>query len=125
MKTASVSPPFHYWSQCQSILTYPSIILSQAKNLKKDEPDLSLCKDQVRFINTTILPQHVYFRTGVPFQIIQSRGMLGISTGELDCDYYDYMNKKEELSNLYRGEYMSQYSFAEFTNANLFKKLNS
>lgn len=57
--------------------------------------------------------------------IIQSRGMLGISIGELECDYYDYLNGKEELSNLYYGEYMTQYSFAEFTNANLFKKLNT
>ena len=57
--------------------------------------------------------------------IIQSRGMLGISTEEIECDYYDYLNAKKELSKLYCGEYMSQYSFAEFTNANLFKKLNT
>ena len=57
--------------------------------------------------------------------ILQSRGMLGISTTELECDYYDYLNGKKELSQLYNGEYMAQYSFAEFTNANLFAKLNS
>lgn len=57
--------------------------------------------------------------------VIQSRGMLGISTKELECDYYDYLNGKEELSKLYCGEYMAQYSFAEFTNANLFEKFNT
>ena len=57
--------------------------------------------------------------------IIQSRGMLGISVGELECDYYDYLNGKEELAKVYYGEYMAQYSFAEFTNASLFEKLNS
>ena len=56
--------------------------------------------------------------------ILQSRGMLGISAAELECDYYDYLNGKKELVELYNGEYMAQYSFAEFTNANLFAKLN-
>lgn len=60
---------------------------------------------------------------GCESAIIQSRGMLGISTSEIDCDYYDYLNGKEELAQLYHGEYMAQYSFAEFTNANLFAKL--
>ena len=42
-----------------------------------------------------------------------------------ECDYYDYLNEKEELSKLYHGEYMAQYSFAEFTNAHLFEKLKA
>ena len=56
--------------------------------------------------------------------IVQSRGMLGVSVNELDCDYYDYLNGKEDLTNLYHGEYMAQYSFSEFTNARLFAKLS-
>ena len=55
--------------------------------------------------------------------IVQSRGMLGISVNDLECDYIDYLNGKEELANLYHGEYMAQYSFAELTNASLFAKL--
>ena len=61
---------------------------------------------------------------GCESAIMQSRGMLGVSIGELECDYYDYLNGKEELAKLYHGEYMAQYSFAEFTNAYLFEKLN-
>ena len=57
--------------------------------------------------------------------LLQSRGMLGISTSELGCDYYDYLNGKVALSTLYHGEYMAQYSFAEFTNASLHAKLYS
>lgn len=53
----------------------------------------------------------------------QGRGMLGISINELECDYFDYLNGKETLANLYHGEYMAQYSFAELTNASLFTKL--
>ena len=57
--------------------------------------------------------------------IVQSRGMLGIAVNEIECDYYDYLNGKIELEKLYYGEYMAQYSFAEFTNAGLFAKLPS
>ena len=57
--------------------------------------------------------------------IVQSRGMLGIAITEIECDYYDYLNGKIELEKLYYGEYMAQYSFAEFTNAGLFAKLSS
>ena len=60
---------------------------------------------------------------GCESAIVQSRGMLGVSVAELECDYYDYLNGKKDLSQLYDGEYMAQYSFAEFTNASLFAKL--
>ena len=55
--------------------------------------------------------------------IKQGRGMLGISVNELECDYFNFLNGKETLANLYHGEYMAQYSFAELTNASLFTKL--
>lgn len=55
--------------------------------------------------------------------IVHKRGMLGVVVTELQCDYYDYLNKKKELSTSYFGEYMSQYSFAEYTNAQLYARL--
>ena len=54
--------------------------------------------------------------------LLQHKGLLGISTSEIDCDYYDYLNGKLSLSKAYHGEYMAQYSFAEITNAELFSK---
>ena len=54
--------------------------------------------------------------------ISQQRGMLGVVPDGIDCDYYDYLNGKSDLDKLYHGEYMSQYSFAEITNAELFAK---
>lgn len=49
----------------------------------------------------------------------QSKGMLAINKDCVNCDYYDCM---ENDKNLYNGEYMKQYSFAEVTHANLEKK---
>lgn len=60
---------------------------------------------------------------GCSSAIIHKRGMLGIVVTELQCDYYDYLNNKKDLATSYFGEYMSQYSFAELTNAHLNAKL--
>ena len=57
--------------------------------------------------------------------IVHKRGMLGVVITEIQCDYYDCLNKKKDFATAYLGEYMSQYSFAEYTNAQLnakFKK---
>lgn len=44
--------------------------------------------------------------------LIRSGGNLGLKTEKIDCDYYEYLDGRKEL---FRGEYMSQYSFAEET----------
>ena len=55
--------------------------------------------------------------------IVHKRGMLGVVITEIRCDYYDYLNDKKDLATSYFGEYMSQYSFGENTNAQLYAKL--
>lgn len=57
--------------------------------------------------------------------IVHKRGMLGVVVSEVICDYYDCLSNKKELKQSYFGEYMSQYSFAEYTNAQLSRKLRS
>ena len=55
--------------------------------------------------------------------IVHKRGMLGAVVTELCCDYYDCLSGKKDFKTSYFGEYMSQYSFAEYTNAQLNIKL--
>ena len=55
--------------------------------------------------------------------ILHKRGMIGVVVTEIKCDYYDYLNDKKDLTTSYFGEYMSQYSFGENTNAQLYAKL--
>ena len=57
--------------------------------------------------------------------IVHKRGMLGVVVTEIRCDYYDYLNGQKDLTTSYFGEYMSQYSFAEYTNAHLSARLKS
>ena len=55
--------------------------------------------------------------------IVHKRGMLGVVVSEIQCDYYDCLSNKKDLASCYFGEYMSQYSFAEYTNAQLAAKM--
>ncbi|MEG0879008.1 MAG: hypothetical protein RSF00_10125, partial [Oscillospiraceae bacterium] len=47
--------------------------------------------------------------------ICKQRGMMAVSVERLACDYYSWMQGDIEAINAYRGEYMSQYSWGEFT----------
>ena len=52
------------------------------------------------------------------------RGKLGISKENVYCTYFDYLDGNVKLNEVYNGEYMTQYSFSEYTNSNLYR-LNS
>ena len=60
---------------------------------------------------------------GCESAIVHKRGMLGVVVSEIQCDYYDCLSNKKNFSSCYFGEYMSQYSFAEYTNAQLSAKI--
>ena len=47
---------------------------------------------------------------GISDLLVHSGGDVGVNVEKIDCDYYDYLDGKKEL---FHGEYMSQYSFAE------------
>jgi two-component SAPR family response regulator len=59
--------------------------------------------------------------TGCRECIVRTRGEIGIISGSIDCDYYDYLDNKgvEGTDRLFKGEYMSQYSWGEYTLARL------
>lgn len=52
--------------------------------------------------------------TGCGNVVVQQRGKLGIVPEQLDCDYYDWCEGKR-MGIVWRGEYMAQYSWSEFT----------
>ena len=56
---------------------------------------------------------------GVEEVLIRGRGTIAINRAAVDCDYYDFLDNKPYAVNLYRGEYMSQYSWSEMTTASL------
>ena len=59
-------------------------------------------------------------RYGLDDLVIRQRGRIAIAADSvrLECDYYDYIHKREGAAP-FMGEYMEQYSWAEYTKANL------
>ena len=51
--------------------------------------------------------------------LVRQRGKLGICPDKVECDYFDWIAGKAYALNAYRGEYMRQYSWGEFTNGSL------
>jgi len=55
--------------------------------------------------------------------LVRQRGYIAIVPEKISCDMYDFINADSGAVNSYRGEFMAQYSWAEFTNAYLEKSL--
>ena len=49
----------------------------------------------------------------------QQRGRIGIIPELVDCDYFNWCSGKRSGVNAFQGEYMTQYSWGEYTNAML------
>ena len=47
------------------------------------------------------------------------RVALALDTSKVDCDYYNFLRGDRSAFNSYRGEYMTQYSWAEVTRSAL------
>ena len=61
-------------------------------------------------------------QAGYPDVLIRRRGMIAVIPDAIDCDYYDWLKGNPAALNAYRGEYMVQYGWSEFTNSQLAKK---
>ena len=56
---------------------------------------------------------------GIENALVQEWSRIGVKAENIHCDYYDYLDGGKES---FRGEYMSQYSFAEATLAELLRR---
>ena len=50
--------------------------------------------------------------------LVKSGNYWRVDTDRISCDYYDYLN---DIDDMYNGEYMSQYSWAESTSGRLYQ----
>ena len=51
---------------------------------------------------------------GAQHIIIKKRNSMAVDTAAFDCDYYQFLKQEMYAVNSFRGEYMAQYSWAEF-----------
>lgn len=56
---------------------------------------------------------------GIEGILLRGYNSLAILPDKLDCDYYRFLQGDAEAVNRYRGDYLSQYSWAEFRNGEL------
>lgn len=54
-------------------------------------------------------------KAGFPDVIASQKGSLRVDLSKVRCDYIDWLNHAPDSQDLFRGEYMSQYSWAENT----------
>ena len=57
---------------------------------------------------------------GAEKMVLKSSGMYYVDVNAFGCDVYDYLDGKPEAINRFRGEYMTQYSWAEDTLGELY-----
>ena len=51
--------------------------------------------------------------------ILKQRGSLAIAADRIECDLYDWLEKKKKSRSSYMGDYMNQYSWSEYLHAEL------
>ena len=89
--------------------------------LWQDEPADNRTKARLRKYIKDL--KSVFSKAGVPEAIIHHERIgIGLNTNLIECDYLNYLNDDPVAIHQYHGEYMSQYSFAEETRAELYLK---
>ena len=117
--------PLHFKrSKAKELLAY--LVDRQGANCTSGEVMAVLWEDspsslslQSNFRNLIHELRNTLAAAGVENVLIRGHGMIAINKEAVDCDYYDFLENKPYAVNLYRGEYMIQYSWSEMTTANL------
>ncbi len=63
--------------------------------------------------------QNTFTRLKLNGLILKQRGSMAIATDRIECDLYDWLEKKQESRYHYLGDYMNQYSWPEVMHAEL------
>ena len=63
--------------------------------------------------------QNTFHKLKLDGIIQKQRGSMAIAMDRIDCDLYEWLEKKKKSPYQYMGDYMNQYSWAEFRHAEL------
>ena len=79
----------------------------------EDDGDIRNTKTHIRVLISDL--RKTLANIGQEDVVIRQRGQVAINTAKLDCDYYHMLEGDMNALNSYKGEYMTQYSWAEIT----------
>ena len=83
----------------------------------EDRADSPALQSQLRHLVSDLT--RTLTSAGLNDVLTKQRGYLAIAPDKLACDFYDFCNGGASAVNKYNGEFMAQYSWAEFTNVYL------
>ena len=84
------------------------------------EPSSSLMRQYQTLVSEMMA---TFKEAGIADIIIKSRNSISVDIEKISCDYMDFLNGDIRAINSYMGEYMANYSWAEFTTALLSEKM--
>lgn len=79
----------------------------------EDDGDIKNTKTQIRVLISDL--RKTLANIGQEDVVIRQRGLVAINTDKLDCDYFHLLEGDMNTLNTFKGEYMTQYSWAEIT----------
>ncbi|MDO5520117.1 MAG: response regulator [bacterium] len=80
--------------------------------LYEDKPVTTSTKSQLRSIISTLLKS--LKAVGAEGLVLKRRNQLAINTSLCTCDYYEFLQGNVDVVNSFMGEFMSNYTWAEF-----------
>lgn len=86
--------------------------------LWEEEYDIGAAKTRLR--NLVFDLKNTLAEIGMEDALIRRSGLIAIKRDMVDCDYYRMLDGDMDAVNSYRGEYMTQYSWAEVTAGSLY-----
>ena len=99
-------------------LYYPILNIIREESKKYEyKPDTASLHSHLR--NLIFDLSHTLEDAGVNGLLVRGRSTLALDTSKVDCDYYNFLRGDRSAFNSYRGEYMTQYSWAEVTRSAL------
>lgn len=113
--------PIH-WKRLKAKELLALLVDKKGTSVTNVEIAIALWEDdnKVKSVPTIISSlRHTLKDYGVEDILIRSRNHTAIDTTKVLCDVYEFYDGKATALNLYQGEYMANYSWAEFTNAYL------
>lgn len=113
--------PIH-WKRLKAKELLALLVDKKGASVTNVEIAITLWEDdnKVKSVPTIISSlRHTLKDYGVEDILIRSRNHTSIDTTKVLCDVYEFYDGKATALNLYQGEYMANYSWAEFTNAYL------
>ena len=81
--------------------------------LWEGRPDTDSVRSQLRSLITDL--RTTFRQLGENAIIIKQRDLIAVDPDRVDCDYYRFLAGDKGAANAFRGEYMSNYSWAETT----------